>query len=63
MSTGKILVVDDERNLLELIQMGLEQAGYDVVTATDEVEALIQAREQVIDLAVDLRSCDRRHKH
>ncbi len=52
MSTGKILVVDDERNLLELIQMGLEQAGYDVVTATDEVEALIQAREQVIDLAV-----------
>ncbi|HOD74981.1 MAG TPA: sigma-54 dependent transcriptional regulator [Syntrophorhabdaceae bacterium] len=52
MSAGKILVVDDERNLLELIQMGLEQAGYDVVTATDEVEALIQAREQVIDLAV-----------
>ncbi len=52
MSAGKILVVDDERNLLELIQMGLEQAGYDVVTATDEVEALIHAREQVIDLAV-----------
>jgi len=31
----KILVVDDEKNLLELIAMGLEHAVYDVVAAME----------------------------
>jgi len=52
MSLGKILVVDDERNLVAVIQMGLEAAGYDVVTAYDEKEALRKAREQPIDLSI-----------
>ncbi|MBP1748361.1 MAG: sigma-54-dependent Fis family transcriptional regulator [Deltaproteobacteria bacterium] len=52
MSLGKILAVDDERNLLELIQMGLEFAGFEVITATTASQALIHAKEQAIDLAV-----------
>ncbi len=52
MSLGNILVVDDEKNLLELIAMGLEGAGYDVATATDEPEALMRIKEEAIDLAL-----------
>jgi two-component system, NtrC family, response regulator GlrR len=52
MSLGRILVVDDERNLVAVIQMGLEAAGYDVVTAYDEKEALRRAKEQAIDLSI-----------
>ncbi len=59
MSLGNILVVDDEKNLLELIAMGLEAAGYDVNTATNEPEALTHIKEQAIDLAVlDLQLAD-----
>ena len=33
MAAGKILVVDDDTNLLELVKMRLESAGYDVTAA------------------------------
>ena len=49
---GKILVVDDDKNLVELIQMGLELAGYEAITATDEKQAINKAQEHVFDLAV-----------
>ena len=52
MSLGKILVVDDERNLVTVMQMGLEEAGYEVIAAYDENEAIKQAKEQTIDLAI-----------
>ncbi|MHB8108960.1 MAG: sigma-54-dependent transcriptional regulator [Syntrophorhabdaceae bacterium] len=52
MTLGKILVVDDEKNLLELIEMGLEYADYDVVTATNEADALIHVTQQAIDVAI-----------
>jgi two-component system response regulator GlrR len=50
MSHGKILAVDDDRNLVALLQMRLEAAGYEVITAFNELEALDRAKEQVIDL-------------
>ncbi len=50
MSLGKILVVDDEKNLLELIAMGLEHAGYDVVAAMEAGEAITRVKEETIDL-------------
>ena len=37
-----ILVVDDERNIIELVRLYLEQAGYSVVEARDGEEALEQ---------------------
>ncbi|MBP1746322.1 MAG: sigma-54-dependent Fis family transcriptional regulator [Deltaproteobacteria bacterium] len=52
MALGKILVVDDDRNLVELIQMRLEKAGYDVVTSIHEEEAIEKAKGQLFDLAV-----------
>ena len=36
MSKEKLLVVDDDSNLLELIKMRLESAGYEVATALNE---------------------------
>jgi two-component system response regulator GlrR len=48
----KILVVDDDRNLLELVKMRLESADYDVTTALWEEEALEAVKNQVFDLSV-----------
>ncbi|HOQ28649.1 MAG TPA: two-component system response regulator, partial [Armatimonadota bacterium] len=35
----RILVVDDERHIVRLVQVNLERAGYEVVTAFDGKEA------------------------
>ncbi len=48
----KILVVDDDRNLLELVKMRLESADYDVTTALREEEAVEAVKNQVFDLSV-----------
>lgn len=55
-SSKKILVVDDDDNFLKLIRIRLELAGYDVITALNEDEAIIKVREEVPDLSiVDLK--------
>lgn len=41
---GRILVVEDEPDALELVKFNLEQAGLDVIEAVDGVQALKQAR-------------------
>jgi len=40
----KILIVDDEPDVVQLIDYNLKAAGYDVVTAADGTEALDKAR-------------------
>src|SRR3990172_472616 len=52
MSAAKILVVDDERNIAELIRMRLETADYEVFSAYDEKEAIEAAKDQTPDLSV-----------
>ncbi|SHF24060.1 two-component system, OmpR family, alkaline phosphatase synthesis response regulator PhoP [Desulfofundulus australicus DSM 11792] len=47
---AKILVVDDEEHILELIRFNLEKEGYQVVTATDGNTAVEIARSQRPDL-------------
>jgi DNA-binding response OmpR family regulator len=42
--TALVLVVDDQRDILGLIRLRLEQAGYDVFTATDGEQALESVR-------------------
>lgn len=60
MSAGNILVVDDDRNLLELIQMRLESENFQVFATAQEEQALETAREQVFDLSiVDLQLSNR----
>jgi DNA-binding response OmpR family regulator len=48
----RILVVDDEANLVELVQGYLEREGYDVLTAGDGPSALALARDTRPDLLV-----------
>jgi two-component system response regulator GlrR len=48
----KILVLDDEPHIRELISMRLESQGYSVITAVSGDEALQKAKKIVIDLAI-----------
>ncbi|HEX2949659.1 MAG TPA: response regulator [Armatimonadota bacterium] len=48
----KILAVDDERHIVRLIQVNLERAGYEVVTAYDGREALKKIEEEQPDMVV-----------
>ncbi len=52
MALGKILVVDDDRNLLELLRMRLESADYEVVAAFKEEDAIEAVKAQTFDLSI-----------
>lgn len=47
---AKILVVDDAKNILLVLKMSLEKAGYEVVTAKDGISALKKAQKLDPDL-------------
>jgi DNA-binding response OmpR family regulator len=51
-ATTRVLVVDDEANLVELVQGYLERDGYHVLTAGDGPTALAMARDERPDLIV-----------
>ena len=48
----KILAVDDEKHIVRLVQVNLERAGYEVVTANDGKEALQKVEDENPDLVV-----------
>ncbi|MFC1946099.1 response regulator [Chloroflexota bacterium] len=50
--TRKILVVDDEKRIAEILQAYLEREGYQVITAYDGHAALELARKQSPDLLI-----------
>lgn len=52
MTGNKILVVEDDRTLLDVLKYNLIKEGYNVATATDGVQALEIARSQKPDLIV-----------
>ena len=53
---GKILIVDDDKNILKVIKMRLEAKGYQVTTATQAEKAIRIAKSEAFDLAlVDLK--------
>jgi two-component system, OmpR family, phosphate regulon response regulator PhoB len=47
-----ILIVEDEKDLLDLLQFNLRQAGFDTVTATDGERALELLRHRLPDLVL-----------
>ncbi|MEG2353237.1 MAG: response regulator transcription factor [Clostridium sp.] len=47
MTNSKILVVDDEVNIVELIGFNLEKNGYEVIKANDGLEGLRLAKEHI----------------
>ena len=51
-SKTRVLVVDDEPDVIETIQFGLEMEGYNVTTAANGLEALGAIRVHVPDLVV-----------
>jgi two-component system alkaline phosphatase synthesis response regulator PhoP len=52
MTKYKILVVDDDRNIVDLVRLYLERDGYQVFVAYDGLEALKLARQRRPDLIV-----------
>jgi two-component system alkaline phosphatase synthesis response regulator PhoP len=52
MAKEKILVVDDERNIVELVKYNLEKEGYDVISAYDGFEAVNTAKQERPDLII-----------
>jgi two-component system OmpR family response regulator len=48
----KILIVEDDRNLLDTLKYNLRREGYDVVSAVDGVEALDVGRREKPDLII-----------
>ena len=48
----KILACDDEKHIVRLVQVNLERAGYEVVTAMDGKEALQKVADENPDLVV-----------
>ena len=47
---AKILIVDDERDMVSALSIRLQAMGYEVVTAYDGIEALEKARNEHPDL-------------
>jgi two-component system OmpR family response regulator len=55
MTSDKILIVEDDRNLLDTLKYNLRKEGYNVVTAADGAEALdIARREKPALLILDI---------
>ena len=53
---SRILVIDDDPNILKVIQMRLEGEGFRVSTAAKAEDAITRARKQTFHLAlVDLK--------
>ena len=52
MAVSKVLIVEDDRTLLDVLKYNLVKEGHDVVTATDGLQALSMARGEKPDLIV-----------
>ena len=48
----KILIADDEPDILEILKFNLDNEGYEVITAKDGDEALEKARRNQPDLVI-----------
>lgn len=48
----RILVVDDEQRMIDLIRMNLELEGFQVLEATNGIDALDQVRKHIPDLII-----------
>ncbi len=48
----KILIVDDERSMRDVLSIMLKRAGYDVTVATDGEEAIAQIEKELFDLVI-----------
>ena len=49
---SKVLVVDDEQDMVEMLRYNLNERGYDVLSASNGLEAIKQARNHQPDLVL-----------
>lgn len=49
---AKILVIDDDHDIVQLIRYCLKVHGHEVITATDGVEGFVKAKEDHPDLLI-----------
>ena len=62
MTSENILIVDDDKNMLEILNLSLEAEGYKVVIADSAEGALKMAKEDLFDLSlVDLKLAGRQN--
>jgi two-component system phosphate regulon response regulator PhoB len=52
MAKTKVLVIEDDRSLAEMISYNLKQAGYEVLNASDGQDGLLQAQVKSPDIVV-----------
>jgi len=49
---GRILIIEDERSMREVLKILLEEEAYDVTTAVDGMEGIEQIRSNIFDLVI-----------
>ncbi len=52
MANHKILIIDDDPDIVEAMRMPLEANGYNVITASNGTEGLQRAKEELPDLII-----------
>ena len=52
MAKTKILLIEDDRSLAEVISYNLKQAGYEVLVASDGQDGLLQAQIKSPDIVI-----------
>jgi DNA-binding response OmpR family regulator len=52
MSERKVLVVDDEENIIQILEFSIAAEGYEVVTASNGEEAIEKARKEQPNLII-----------
>lgn len=52
MPKTKVLVIEDDRSLAEVLSYNLKAAGYEVLVATDGQDGLLKAETKLVDLVV-----------
>jgi two-component system catabolic regulation response regulator CreB/two-component system response regulator ChvI len=49
---NKLLIVDDENDILSVLEIGLQKAGFDITSFSDPIQALSDFRSEVYDLSL-----------
>jgi DNA-binding response OmpR family regulator len=52
MSKAKVLIIEDDRSISDVVAYNLKQAGYEVLTASDGQDGLLQAQMKLPDIVV-----------
>jgi len=52
MESGKIIIIEDEVDILEVIEHNLSREGYEVITVTDGNEGLVRVKKELPSLVV-----------